>query len=297
MTRNTIKTFVLLATLGAFFIVVGGLLVPRGGAAIGLALGLVFVGGSYRFSDRLAVRAAGARPVGAEDQPELAAIVAEVAERAGLPMPKLFVSPAAQPNAFATGRSPRHASVCVTEGALQLLNRDELRGVLAHELSHVANRDILIGSVAAAIAMGITLIARMAMFGSMLGGGRGRRGNPLGMLAMMVLAPVAAMFLQLALSRSREFEADRSGADLLGTGEPLAQALAKIVDTARRVPMAVDPALATAYIVNPLTGRAVTFARLFSTHPPTGERISRLHQETSLLARQHPTASDPRGTR
>jgi heat shock protein HtpX len=223
MNRNTIKTFVLLAGLGGSFVIVGGLLAPHGGAAIGLVLGLGFVGGAYWFSDQLAVHAAGAHPVVPGEQPELAAIVGDLAQRAGLPMPKLYVSAAAQPNAFATGRSPKHASVCVTEGALELLNRDELRGVLAHELSHVANRDILIGSVAAAVAMAITFLARMAMFGSLLGGGRGRRGNPIGMLAMMVLAPLAAMLIQLALSRSREFEADRRGAGLLGTGEPLAR--------------------------------------------------------------------------
>jgi heat shock protein HtpX len=287
VSRNTIKTFVLLAGLGGCFVIVGGLLAPHGGAAIGLVLGLGLVGGAYWFSDQLAIRAAGAHPVDPGEQPELAAIVEDLAQRAGLPMPRLYVSPADQPNAFATGRSPEHAAVCVTAGALELLDRDQLRGVLAHELSHVANRDILIGSVAAAVAMAITLVARMAMFGSLLGGGRGRRGNPIGMLAMMLLAPVAAMLIQLAISRSREFEADRHGADLLGTGEPLARALAKIDDTAHRVPMTVDPAHATAYIINPLSGRTATFARLFSTHPPTAERITRLHQETTLLAHGH----------
>jgi heat shock protein HtpX len=284
MNLNTLKTFVLLAALGGFFVIAGGILAPRGGAVIGLALGLAVVGGSYWFSDRLAVRAAGARPLAAGELPELVAMVADLTQRSGLPMPKLFVSPAEQPNAFATGRGPRHASVCVTAGALQLLDPEELRGVLAHELSHVANRDILIGSVAAAVAMGITLLARMAMFGSLFGGGRGRRGNPIGMLAMMVLAPVAAMLLQLALSRSRELEADRSGADLLGTGEPLARALAKIEGTARQVPMAIDPAHASAYIVNPLTGQRANLAHLFSTHPPTDERIDLLHRETAALA-------------
>jgi heat shock protein HtpX len=283
MSRNTMKSFVLLALLGGLFVLVGGLIAPRAGSLIGLGLGLAMVGGSYWFSDRLAVRAAGARRVTAAEHPRLAAIVAGLAARAHLPMPELYVAPTAQPNAFATGRNPQHAGVCVTQGALDLLDDDELQAVLAHELSHVANRDILIGSIAAAIAMALTLVARMAMWGTLLGGGRGRRGNLIGLLAMSLLAPLAAMVMQLAISRSREFEADRSGADLLGTGEPLARALGRIDAVARAVPMHVDPAHATAYIVNPLTGRRVAFANLFATHPPTAERIARLHAETARL--------------
>jgi heat shock protein HtpX len=283
VSRNTIKTFVLLALLGGLFALVGGLIAPRTGSLIGLALGLVVVGASYWFSAGLAVRAAGARRVTAAEHPRLAAIVAGLTDRAGLPMPALYVAPTAQPNAFATGRNPQHAAVCVTQGALDVLDDDELQGVLSHELSHVANRDVLIGSVAAAIAMALTLVARLALWGSLHGGGRGRRGNPIGLLAMTLLAPLAAMVMQLAISRSRELEADRSGADLLGTGEPLARALAKIEAAARAVPMHVDPAHATAYIVNPLTGRRVPFANLFATHPPTAERIARLHAETARL--------------
>jgi heat shock protein HtpX len=283
VSRNTIKTFVLLALLGGLFVLVGGLIAPRTGSLIGLALGLVVVGASYWFSAGLAVRAAGARRVTAAEHPRLAAIVAGLTDRAGLPMPALYVAPTAQPNAFATGRNPKHAAVCVTQGALDVLDDDELQGVLSHELSHVANRDVLVGSVAAAIAMALTLVARLALWGSLLGGGRGRRGNPIGLLAMTLLAPLAAMVMQLAISRSRELEADRSGADLLGTGEPLARALAKIEAAARAVPMHVDPAHATAYIVNPLTGRRVPFANLFATHPPTAERIARLHAETARL--------------
>jgi heat shock protein HtpX len=283
MSRNTIKTFVLLALLGGLFILVGELIAPRTGSLVGLALGLTMVGGTYWFSDRLAVRAAGARRVTAAEHHRLAAVVARLTERARLPMPELYVAPTAQPNAFATGRNPQHAAVCVTQGALDLLDDDELEGVLAHELSHVANRDVLIGSIAAAIAMALTLAARLALWGTLLGGGRGRRGNPIGLLAMSLLAPLAAMVMQLAISRSREFEADRSGADLLGTGEPLAGALARIDATARAVPMHVDPAHATAYIVNPLAGRRVAFANLFASHPPTAERIARLHAETDRL--------------
>src|SRR5581483_8012742 len=178
--------------------------------------------------------------------------------KAGMPMPKLYVSPEAQPNAFATGRNPHHAAVAVTEGILKVLDWDELRGVLAHEISHVGNRDILISSVAASIAMMITFVARMAMWGAMFGGGGGRDrdgGNVFGLLAMMILAPIAAAILQMALSRSREYEADRSGARLIGDGEPLARALQKIESYAKQVPMNVDPAHATAYIINPLSGR------------------------------------------
>ena len=285
MSRNTTKTFVLLALLGGLFVLVGGLIVPRGGALIGLAVGLLIVGGTYWFSADLAVRAAGARRVTAAEHPRLAVIVADLAGRAGMPMPELYVAPTAQPNAFATGRNPRHAAVCVTQGALDLLDDEELRGVLAHELSHVANRDILIGSIAAAIAMALTLVARVAMWGTLFGGGRGRRGNPIGLLVMSLLAPLAALVMQMAISRSREFEADRSGADLLGSGEALARALSRIDATARAVPMHVDPAHATAYIVNPLTGRRVAFAQLFATHPQTDERIARLHAETARLQR------------
>jgi heat shock protein HtpX len=267
------------------FVLVGGLIAPRGGALIGLAVGLLIVGGTYWFSADLAVRAAGARRVTAAEHPRLAVIVADLAGRADMPMPELYVAPTAQPNAFATGRNPRHAAVCVTQGALDLLDDEELRGVLAHELSHVANRDILIGSIAAAIAMALTLVARVAMWGTLFGGGRGRRGNPIGLLAMALLAPLAALVMQMAISRSREFEADRSGADLLGSGEALARALDRIDATARAVPMHVDPAHATAYIVNPLAGRRVAFAQLFATHPPTAERIARLHAETARLQR------------
>jgi heat shock protein HtpX len=285
MSRNTTKTFVLLALLGGLFVLVGGLIAPSGGALIGLAVGLLIVGGTYWFSADLAVRAAGARRVTAAEHPRLAVIVADLAGRVGMPMPELYVAPTAQPNAFATGRNPRHAAVCVTQGALDLLDDEELRGVLAHELSHVANRDILIGSIAAAIAMALTLVARVAMWGTLFGGGRGRRGNPIGLLAMALLAPLAALVMQMAISRSREFEADRSGADLLGSGEALARALDRIDATARAVPMPVDPAHATAYIVNPLAGRRVAFAQLFATHPPTAERIARLHAETARLQR------------
>jgi heat shock protein HtpX len=230
------------------------------------------------FSDTIAIKAARAQPVTEEQMPQYYAVVRELTQRANLPMPKLYVSQEMQPNAFATGRSPNHAAVCVTRGILQVLDWDELRGVLAHEISHVGNRDLLIGSVAAAVAMGITFAARLAMWGGLFfGGGRGGRDNNIfALLAMMILAPIAAALLQMALSRSREYEADRSGARLIGDGEPLARALQKIETYAKQVPMDVDPAHATAYIINPLTGRQANFSTLFRTHPPTEQRIERL---------------------
>jgi heat shock protein HtpX len=274
--RNALKTAVLLTVLGALFMGVGLLLGGTAGLVIGLALGLVFCGGSYWFSDKLAIRAARAEPVTREQLPEVYAIVEELTSKSGMPMPKMYVSPEQQPNAFATGRSPEHAAVCVTRGILQVLDRDELRGVLAHELSHVRNRDILIGSVAAAVALGITFVARMAFWGALFGGGDDDRGSAIGAILMLILAPIAAMLLQMALSRSREYQADASGAHLVHDGEPLARALEKIEAYAKQVPMDVSPQQATAYIINPLTGRKVEFANLFSTHPPTADRIARL---------------------
>ena len=283
MIRNTLKTTVLLATLGGLFMGIGALLGGTGGLAIGLAFGFLFAGGSYWFSDRLAIAAARAKPVTRSEAPQLYAIVEDLTRRADMPVPHLFVSPAAQPNAFATGRNEHHAAVCCTQGILEVLDDDELRGVLAHELSHVRNHDILISSVAAAVAMAILFVSRLAFFGALFGGGGGGRdgeGNVFSALALMILAPIAAVFVQMALSRSREYQADQSGAHLLHTGEPLARALEKIEASVKRVPMNVNPAEATAYIINPLTGRRVGFASLFSTHPPTAERIARLRQRS-----------------
>lgn len=275
--KNTFKTFVLLAALGGLFIALGGLIGGSTGLFVGLALGLAVVGGSYWFSDKLAIRSARARPVERSEMPRYYEIMEELTQKADMPMPKLYVAPGDQPNAFATGRNPKNAAVAVTEGLLAHLTWDEIRGVLAHELMHVRNRDILIGSVAAAIAMALTVVARMAMWGAMLGGNnRNRDANPIVFLATIILAPLAAMVLQSALSRTREYKADRSGARLLGDAEPLARALEKLGYLSGRIPADVPVEQASKYIVYPLAGRKVQFANLFSTHPPLEDRIVRL---------------------
>lgn len=274
--NNNMKTAVLLAGLGGVCMFIGSFW-GRGGIIVGLLIGLAMCGGSYWFSDKLAIRSAKAIQVGPEQMPQYHAIMRDLTTRAGLPMPRLYVAPNPQPNAFATGRNPDNAAVCVTEGLLELLTWEEIQGVLAHELAHVRNRDILIGSVAAAVAMGITFVATMARWALIFGGGgRGDDGdnNPIVGLMMLILAPVAAALIQSAISRSREYEADASAARLLGTGEPLARALEKLEAGAERIPAHVNPAEASAYIVNPLRGRSVS--NMFSTHPPAQERISRL---------------------
>jgi heat shock protein HtpX len=274
--KNNLKTAMLLAAIGGLMITVGSLLGGTGGAIIGLTLGLVLVGGSYWFSDKLAIRSARAVEVTAEQMPRYHAIVADLAQRAEIPMPRLYVSPDPQPNAFATGRSPSHAAVCVNQGILDVLSWEELQGVLAHEISHIRNRDILIGSVAAAVAQGITFVANMAMWSAMFGGSDDEDRNPIAALALALLAPIAAGLLQMALSRSREYEADRRAALLLGTGEPLARALEKLDRGVRAIPSTVNPAQAGAYIANPLADGKAQFASLFTTHPPMEERIARL---------------------
>ncbi len=284
--RNTVKTFTLLAGLGGFLVLCGSLIAGTTGTIIGLVLGVGLVGSSYWFSDRLAVRAAGARPVESGELSWLQTDVAMLAERAGIATPRLFVSPSQQPNAFATGRNERTALVCVTQGLLTCLSPDEVRGVVAHEIAHIRHRDILIGSVAAAVATGISAIANLALFAGMFGGRDEEDApNPIVMLLVALLAPIAATVLQMALSRSREHEADRLGAQLLGDPRPLATALTKIEVMARHQPMDVSPTQATAYIVNPLTGRQVSFARLFLTHPPTDERVARLLKMPMTVAR------------
>jgi len=279
MYKNIFKTYVLLAGLGGLLVLIGSVLAPNGvGAAIGLALGLIIVGASYWFSDTLAIKSARATPANEQQMPGYYRIMRDLTQRANMPMPTLYVTPDMQPNAFATGRNPEHAAVAVTQGLLHHLEESEIRGVLAHELSHVKNRDILIGSVAAAVATGISFIANMLMFSAMFGGGRDddEGGNPIGLLALAILAPLAATILQMAVSRSREFEADASAARMIGDGEPLARALLRLESTARNIPMEVQPAQATKYITNPLSGQKVQFANLFTTHPSTQDRVDRL---------------------
>lgn len=287
MFKNTMKTAVLLAGLGGLIVAVASLLGggSSGAVMIGLVIALVMVGGSYWFSDKLALRAAHAQVVTEADAPEFYRLVRSLADRAGMPMPRVAISPSEQPNAFATGRGPSTAVVCATQGLLRTMPQDELEGVMAHELMHVRNRDILIGSVAAAVATAISAIAQMAYFAALFGGGRDDedRPNPIAILLISMLAPISASLIQMAISRSREFEADRSAAELLGSGQSLARALERIELLAARTPMNVPPAQAQAYIHNPLAefqrqrrGSGVNIARLFSTHPATEERIRRL---------------------
>ncbi len=243
------------------------------------AIGLAFNFLSYWFSDKLALMTNGARPVEREQLPEVYEIVERLTRRAGLPMPRIYVIPTDAPNAFATGRNPEHAAVAVTEGILRILDRRQLEGVLAHELSHVQNRDILIATMAGAIAGLISTVGYVLRWGAILGGGRSDRDGPSGLelLAWAVVAPLIALVIQLAISRSREFGADASGAELVGDPEPLAQALLTLERGNELMPMAqAGPATAHLFIVNPLRGTGARLMSLFSTHPPVEERVARL---------------------
>lgn len=276
--KNGFKTAVLLAGLGGLIMMMGGLVGGRAGLTVGLVISFVITGVAYWKSDTLAIKSARATPALESQYPQYHAIMRELTQRTGLPMPKLYVSPEQQPNAFATGRNPDNAAVCITYGLTQALTWDEIRGVLAHELAHIRNRDILTGSVAAAIATAISFAANMAMWGAMMGGGRNREdgGNPIAALALAILAPTAAGLIQMAISRSREFEADRTAARMIGDGEPLARALEKLHAYSVRIPSNVPPAQASNYIINPLAGQRDRMANLFMTHPAPEQRISRL---------------------
>jgi len=270
---NTFKTAFLLTSLTLLLMFIGGYF----GGERGLVIGLIFAGvmnfGSYFLSDKIALATYRAQPVSREQLPRAYQVVERLTQKAGLPMPRIYVIPTESPNAFATGRNPQHSSVAVTQGILSLLNDEELEGVLAHELGHVNNRDILISSVAATLAGAITYLARFAMF---FGGGSRdeRRGGGLGALVMIILAPIAAMLIQLAVSRSREYQADQTGAHLTGNPYALASALAKLDAYSKRIPMTATPSTAHLFIIQPLLG--VNLGNLFSTHPPIAERIERL---------------------
>ena len=278
---NRLKTWILIAALGALFVLVGQWIGGTNGAVIALAIALVFNFSMYWFSDKIAIATTRSKPVTEREMPDYYRIVRQLTNERQLPMPTLYVSEMMQPNAFATGRNPEHASVAVTRGILQILDERELRAVLAHELSHVANRDILISSIAAAIGMSITFLARFALF---FGGGDDNRGggNAFALLAAWLLAPIAAALIQMAVSRSREYQADESGAFLSKDPDALAGALRKLEQASRQVPApaTVSPAEAHLFIVNPMNALKSRggggFVNLFSTHPPTEARIERL---------------------
>ena len=279
--KNGLKTAVLLATLSAFLLLVGSRF-GSGGLWIALALSLGINGFTYFYSDKLALRSMNARPVSEAEAPALYRIVAELAQANRMPMPRLYVSPTQQPNAFATGRNPRNAAVCCTEGILALMDERELRGVLGHELAHVANRDILISSVAAAVATVIMFLSRMAFFASLFGGrSDDEEGGGLESMLLIFLGPLAAGMMQMALSRSREFQADASGANITGDPLALASALRKLEAGTNARPLPATPQLATTsqlMIANPFGGRGGGMGKLFSSHPPTEERVARLEQ-------------------
>lgn len=274
---NTAKTVLLMGLLTGLLVWVGDLAGGRQGMIVALVLATVMNLGSYWFSDKIVLAMYRAQPVDRASAPRLYQLVERLATQAGLPVPTIYIIPEASPNAFATGRDPAHAVVAVTEGILRLLPEDELAGVIAHELSHVRNRDMLIGAIAATLAGTLMILARVALF---FGGGRDERnGGGLGMLVMVIVAPLAAMLIQLAISRSREYQADASAAELTGNPRGLARALGRLQQGVEYTPMEAQPATAHLFIVSPLSGRSL--AGLFSTHPPLEERIARLERMAS----------------
>lgn len=274
---NGIKTMVLMVTLTLMLVFIGGLLGGKSGMTFALimAFGMNFI--TYWFSDKIVLKMYGARAVSESEAPELHSIVRRLAQKAELPMPKVYIMEQDQPNAFATGRNPKHAAVAVTTGIMRILSREELEGVIAHELAHIKHRDILVGTVAATLAGAISYLAQMAQW-AMIFGGRSdserEGGNPVAALVMMIVGPIAAMMVQMAISRSREYGADAGGARIAGNPFHLANALKKLHMASRRIPMDSNPATSHMFIVSPLSGGG--FLRLFSTHPPIEERIARL---------------------
>ncbi len=271
---NNVKTMVLMAGLMGLFLLAGQLLGGSQGLVLALILGSAFNFIMYFFSDRMVLRMYGARVVTEAEAPELYRMVDHLRQRAGLPMPRVAVAPHEQPNAFATGRNPEHAVVAVTTGILKYMPQEELEGVIAHELAHVKNRDMLITTVAAGIAGAISNLPYLIMFGGGRDGDEG--GHPLAQLGLILLAPIGAMLIQFAVSRQREYEADRVGAEILGRPMPLANALRRLDALAHRIPMQVAPAAAPLAQVNPLAARGGGVLKMFSTHPPTEERVARL---------------------
>ena len=270
------RTWILLAGLSALFVAVGGLVGGTSGIILFLVIAVGFNFAMFWFSDRLALKMSRARPLEPGQAPDLVADVEDLAQRARIPVPRLYLIPSQQPNAFATGRSPKHSAVAVTEGLLALMPRDQVRGVLAHELAHIRNRDVLVTTIAAMIGAAISAVAHFLQFQWLFGGGDDDE-SPLGFvgtLAAVLIAPIAAMLLQFAVSRQREFLADATAAELLGTGRPLADALGTLQRGVEVLPMQVNPAASSLYIVNPLSGHGMS--ALFSTHPPIPSRIERL---------------------
>ena len=275
--NTRMRTWILLAGLSALFVGVGGLVGGTGGIAAFLVLALAFNFAMYWFSDRLALKMSRARPLEPGEAPEFVIDVQDLATRARIPVPRLYLIPSQQPNAFATGRDPKHSAVAVTEGLISLMPRDQVRAVVAHELAHIRNRDVLVTTIAAMIGAAISAVANFLQFQWLFGGDDDE--SPLGAIGTIVaiiVAPLAAMLLQLAISRQREYLADHTAAELLGRGRPLAEALGTLERGVQALPMPVNPATASLYIANPLSGRGM--AALFSTHPPIASRIARLER-------------------
>jgi len=274
---NTLKTGFLLALLTVLFVAVGNYVGGQGGMIMAFAFAVIMNAGAYWFSDKIVLKMYRAQEVSEAEAPELHTMVHRLATAASVPMPKVYVIPTDSPNAFATGRNPQHAAVAVTQGIMRILTPDELEGVLAHEMAHVKNRDILIGTIAATLAGAVMMLARFAQFAAIFGGGGRDReggGGGFGLLAMAIIAPIGAMLVQMAVSRSREYQADTSGARFCGRPESLARALEKIASASRRVPLEATPATAHMFILSPLSGKGMM--QLFSTHPPVEKRVERL---------------------
>jgi len=274
---NALKTGVLLVVLTVLFVAIGNYVGGRGGMVMAFAIAVLMNAGAYWFSDKIVLKMYRAQEVSEAEAPELHAMVHRLTTAASVPMPKVYILPSDSPNAFATGRNPEHAAVAVTRGIMKILAPDELEGVLAHEMAHVKNRDILIGTVAATLAGAIMMLARFAQFAAIFGGGgrdRDEGGGALGLLAMAIIAPIGAMLVQMAVSRSREYQADATGARFCGRPDSLARALEKISGTSRRIPLESTPATAHMFIMSPLSGKGMM--SLFSTHPPVEKRVERL---------------------